>query len=203
MTYHNKNLTLPLAFVFDEYYQQLSPSSKYAYAVLQEISSWKQIRQGYFPVDSRPFTINRSYLQDLLPSTNVAAILQELVTFQLASVQEKEKDEWMLQLLPVKISRPQDIFLEAIAEGASAKPTFKQQIERLALPLYLRQVLMEHQQRLIKENISVMDLEEHYEEHKETVSIGSYANALNEVLKGKSTIINISERLNQVLKNRN
>jgi hypothetical protein len=199
MTYQNKNLTLPLAFVFDEHYQQLSASSKYAYAVLQEISDWKQIRHGYFPVESRPFSINRSYLQELLPHTSAPEILKELVAFQLASVQKKSEDAWVLQLLPVKCNRPQDNFLEEFVDGNTVSLTFKQQVERLKMPLYIQQVLMEHQQRLVKENISPLEIDEHFFKHKEIVPIATYAAKLNKALKTKGTIVSISDILDNEL----
>ena len=125
--------------------------------------------------------------------------MKELVAFQLASVQKKSEDAWVLQLLPVKCNRPQDNFLEEFVDGNTVSLTFKQQVERLKMPLYIQQVLMEHQQRLVKENISPLEIDEHFFKHKEIVPIATYAAKLNKALKTKGTIVSISDILDNEL----
>ena len=60
-------------------------------------------------------------------------------------------------------------------------------------------VLMEHQQRLVKENISPLEIDEHFFKHKEIVPIATYAAKLNKALKTKGTIVSISDILDNEL----
>lgn len=203
MSYYSKHLTLPLAFMVDEYYQSLSPAGKYAYAVLQELSTWKQAKEGYTPIYHRPFIIDRRKLQQILAFEDETAILTELTSYRLAHVQTKDDQRWMIQLRPIQESQPMNDFASVVSEQSDTNQSIPQQITHLEVPQHIQKVLLEHQNRIIQEELSLSEFERHYLEFQHTITVGAYANALHWVLKEThGSIRSITGVLNRAMQNK-